>query len=58
MDEGGYIITSANCETSVKGIVAAGDLRKQLLRQVTTAVGDGATTAFAVEQYLERKGRH
>ena len=58
MDEGGYIITSENCETSVKGIVAAGDCRKKLLRQVTTAVGDGATAAFAAEQYLERKGRH
>jgi len=55
MDEGGYIITNENCETSVKGIFAAGDCRKKLLRQVTTAVGDGATAAFAVEKYLEGK---
>jgi thioredoxin reductase (NADPH) len=54
-DEGGYIITNENCETSVKGIFAAGDCRKKLLRQVTTAVGDGATAAFAVEKYLEGK---
>jgi len=53
MDEGGYILTNENCETSVKGIFAAGDCRKKLLRQVTTAVGDGATAAFAVEKYLE-----
>jgi len=37
------------------GIFAAGDCRKKLLRQVTTAVGDGATAAFAVEKYLEEK---
>lgn len=55
MDEAGYIVTNTNCETSVKGIFAAGDCRKQLLRQITTAVGDGATAAFAAEKYLEAK---
>jgi thioredoxin reductase (NADPH) len=55
MDEGGYILTNDDCETSVKGIYAAGDCRKKLLRQVTTAVGDGATAAFAMEKYLESK---
>ncbi|MGA2315910.1 MAG: thioredoxin-disulfide reductase [Thermodesulfobacteriota bacterium] len=55
VDEAGYIITDENCETSVKGIFAAGDCRKKLLRQVATAVGDGATAAFAVEKYLEGK---
>jgi thioredoxin reductase (NADPH) len=53
LDEAGYIITDENCETSVKGIFAAGDCRKKLLRQVATAVGDGATAAFAAEKYLE-----
>jgi len=57
MDEGGYILTNENCETSVRGVFAAGDCRKKLLRQVATAVGDGATAGFAAEQYLERKGR-
>jgi thioredoxin reductase (NADPH) len=55
LDEGGYIITDEKCETSAKGIFAAGDCRKQLLRQIATAVGDGATAAFAVEKYLEGK---
>jgi thioredoxin reductase (NADPH) len=55
MDEGGYILTDGNGESSVKGIFAAGDCRKKLLRQVTTAVGDGATAAFAAEKYLEGK---
>ncbi len=53
MDEAGYIITDESCGTSVKGIFAAGDCRKKLLRQVATSVGDGATAAFAAEKYLE-----
>jgi thioredoxin reductase (NADPH) len=55
LDAAGYVITDENCETSVKGIFAAGDCRKKLLRQVATAVGDGATAAFAAEKYLEEK---
>jgi thioredoxin reductase (NADPH) len=55
LDEAGYIITDENGETSVKGIFAAGDCRKKLLRQVATAVGDGAMVAFAAEKYLEAK---
>ncbi|MEI9479275.1 MAG: thioredoxin-disulfide reductase [Deltaproteobacteria bacterium] len=55
LDEAGYISTNENCETSVKGIFAAGDCRKKLLRQVVTSVGDGATAAFAAEKYLEDK---
>jgi thioredoxin reductase (NADPH) len=54
-DEAGYIVTDENCETSIKGIFAAGDCRKRLLRQIATAVGDGATAAFATEKYLEER---
>jgi len=54
-DEAGYILTNENCETSIKGIFAAGDCRKKLLYQISTAVGDGATAAFAAEKYLEEK---
>ena len=53
MDEAGYLITNDHCETSVRGIFAAGDCRKKLLRQIATGVGDGATAAFAAEKYLE-----
>ena len=57
LDENGYILVNEeNLQTSVEGIFAAGDARKKLLRQVATAVGDGATAAFAVEKYLEEKG--
>lgn len=55
MDEDGYILTDGNCQTSVKGIFAAGDCRKKLVRQIATAVGDGATAACSTEKYLELK---
>lgn len=51
-DEGGYLITDANMETSMRGLFAAGDVRSQLTRQVTTAVGDATTAAIAAEKYL------
>jgi thioredoxin reductase (NADPH) len=51
-DSTGYLITDANMQTSVPGLFAAGDVRAQLTRQVTTAVGDATTAAIAVEKYL------
>jgi thioredoxin reductase (NADPH) len=57
-DPSGYIITDDRMMTSIPGLFAAGDLRVQLTRQVTTAVGDATTAAIAVEKYLaERKAR-
>jgi thioredoxin reductase (NADPH) len=52
-DAGGYIITNDRMETSVPGIFACGDVRSQLVRQVTNAVGDGTTAAVAAEKYIE-----
>ena len=52
-DEMGYIRTDQNMQTSVRGLFAAGDLRSQLTRQVTTAVGDATTAAIAAEKYLK-----
>ena len=51
-DEMGYLRTDANMETSIRGLFAAGDVRAQLTRQVTTAAGDATTAAIAVEKYL------
>lgn len=52
-DEMGYLRTDANMHTSIRGLFAAGDLRSQLTRQVTTAVGDATTAAIAAEKYLK-----
>lgn len=54
-DDMGYFRTDANMETSVRGLFAAGDVRSQLTRQVTTAVGDATTAAIAVEKYLKAR---
>lgn len=51
-DATGYLLTDANMQTSIEGLFAAGDVRVQLTRQVTTAVGDATTAAIAVEKYL------
>lgn len=53
LDEQGYIITDENMATNCPGLFAAGDVRRKLLRQVVTAVADGATAAVAAEKYLE-----
>ena len=51
-DAGGYFITDDRMMTSIEGLFAAGDVRAQLTRQITTAVGDATTAAIAVEKYL------
>jgi thioredoxin reductase (NADPH) len=51
-DAAGYVMTDQHMMTSVPGLFAAGDLRVQLTRQITTAVGDATTAAIAVEKYL------
>ena len=57
-DPGGYLITDERMMTSIPGLYAAGDVRSQLTRQITTAVGDATTAAIAVEKYLtDRKTR-
>jgi thioredoxin reductase (NADPH) len=53
LDKENYIITDDNMCTSSPGIFAAGDVRTKLTKQIATAVGDGATAAIAVEQYIE-----
>ena len=49
---GGYIIAGETCETNVPGVFAAGDVRAKQLRQVVTAVADGANAVTSVQRYL------
>jgi thioredoxin reductase (NADPH) len=48
LTEHGYIITSSQMETNIKGVYAAGDVRDKKHRQITTAVGDGTIAALEV----------
>jgi thioredoxin reductase (NADPH) len=52
-DASGYLLTDDRMMTSLPGLFAAGDVRAQLTRQITTAVGDATTAAIAVEKYLK-----
>ncbi|MDD5288037.1 MAG: thioredoxin-disulfide reductase [Dehalococcoidales bacterium] len=52
LDESGYIITNEKMETSIPGVLAAGDIRHNSARQAITAAGDGATAAIYAQKYL------
>jgi thioredoxin reductase (NADPH) len=51
-DDKGYIIAGEECTTQTPGIFAAGDIRTKKLRQIITAVADGATAITSVQHYL------
>ncbi len=51
-DVGGHLVTNDRMETSIPGLFAAGDLRSQLVRQITNAVGDATVAALAAEKYI------
>lgn len=52
LDEKGYIIADETTKTNVEGVFAAGDVRTKALRQIVTAVSDGATAVHFAEEYL------
>ena len=57
LDEGGYVVSGESTRTSLPGVFAVGDVRTKDLRQVVTAVSDGAAAVHAAEEYLaEGKG--
>lgn len=53
-DEGGYILAGEDCATKVPGLFAAGDVRKKPIRQIITAVADGANAAVAAGSYCNK----
>ena len=52
LDPGGYIIADETTRTSIPGVYAVGDVRAKPLRQVVTAVADGAVAVHMAEEYL------
>lgn len=55
MDKDGYILTDEAMHTNIPGVFAAGDLRPKLLRQIVTAVADGAVAATSAEKYVTKE---
>ena len=56
LDDSGYVIADETTKTNVPGVFAAGDIRTKALRQVVTAVSDGAVAAHFAEEYLSQQG--
>lgn len=56
-NERGYILTDDRMRTRTPGLLAAGDVRAKSLRQVVTAVSDGAIAAVEAEKHLSESGR-
>ena len=52
LDEAGYIVADESTRTNIPGVYAVGDVRTKALRQIVTAVGDGATAVHMAEEYL------
>ena len=53
VDEGGYFLAGEDCRTSLPGVFAAGDCRSKEVRQLTTAVGDGAVAGLAACRWVD-----
>ena len=52
LDAKGYVVAGEDCATNIPGVYVAGDIRSKALRQVSTAVADGANAVYAIEKYL------
>lgn len=55
LDEVGLIKSDANLQTAVPGVFVAGDVRSHATMQIASAVGDGATAALKIREYLEKQ---
>lgn len=54
LDENGYVVADESTKTNVDGVYAVGDVRTKVLRQVVTAVSDGAVAVHYAEEYLSK----
>lgn len=54
LDENGYVVADESTRTNVDGVYAIGDVRTKVLRQVVTAVSDGAVAVHYAEEYLSK----
>lgn len=54
LDENGYVVADESTRTNVDGVYAVGDVRAKVLRQVVTAVSDGAVAVHYAEEYLSK----
>lgn len=52
LDDSGYVISGEDCRTNIPGVFAVGDVRTKQVRQVVTAVADGAVAVHMAEEYL------
>lgn len=55
LNDWGYIVTGENLQTSLEGVFCAGDVRDKTVRQIATAVGDGAIAGLMAEKYITEK---
>lgn len=55
LNDQGYILVNEELRTNIEGVYAAGDVREKKVRQIATAVGDGALAAMMVEKYVKEK---
>ncbi|MDQ1240527.1 MAG: thioredoxin reductase [Thermodesulfobacteriota bacterium] len=56
-DSAGFVLTDQDMNCSNPGLFAAGDIRVKTLRQISTAIGDGAIAAYSAQHYLEKLPR-
>lgn len=55
-DEGGYVLAGEDCATGIPGLFVAGDVRRKPIRQIVTAVADGANAAVSAGNYCRGSG--
>lgn len=58
LDDRGFIMTDAGLATAIPGVFASGDVRSGATMQIASAVGEGATAALKIREFLEMQERH